>query len=170
MEPAATLRVGNWQVGTVTVCGTSAVRTVLAETVPPGTAVAAPHAEVAVVLLLTRSQRPPDDPGLSPATLQALMQSVRVTVSQQTFHAGPDLSGREREVMDHLVRGRTNAEIALALFIAEKTVKNHLASIYTKLQARGRAEAIARWLGTDGGTLVHPRPGRVPRRRRTAAA
>jgi DNA-binding NarL/FixJ family response regulator len=57
------------------------------------------------------------------------------------------LSGREREVMDLVARGRSNASIAQALFLSEKTVKNHLNHIYAKLRAHSRAEAIVRWLG-----------------------
>jgi len=58
---------------------------------------------------------------------------------------GGRLSPREREIMDHVRQGKRNAEIAASLFIAVGTVKRHLDHIYTKLGARGRAEAIARY-------------------------
>ncbi|WP_018655763.1 response regulator [Actinomadura flavalba] len=60
------------------------------------------------------------------------------------------LSEREAEVMELIVRGHANGEIAGRLFLAEKTVKNHVNRIYTKLAVTSRAAAIAEWLGTRG--------------------
>jgi DNA-binding NarL/FixJ family response regulator len=57
------------------------------------------------------------------------------------------LSPREVDVLDLLVRGCNNAEIAGQLFVAEKTVKNHLNRIFAKLHASSRAEAMAIWRG-----------------------
>jgi DNA-binding NarL/FixJ family response regulator len=56
------------------------------------------------------------------------------------------LSAREREVMSLIAGGHTNGEIAAHLFLAEKTVKNHVRSIYSKLGVDSRTEAIAHWL------------------------
>jgi DNA-binding NarL/FixJ family response regulator len=56
----------------------------------------------------------------------------------------PELTEREREVLDLLARGLTNAEIARRLFLAPKTVRNHVSNVLTKLQVAGRAEAAAR--------------------------
>ncbi|GAB6897165.1 response regulator [Kineosporia succinea] len=58
-----------------------------------------------------------------------------------------DLTRRERELMDLLVKGMTNAEIAGHLVLSEKTVKNHLNHMYAKLGVRHRTEAVARWQG-----------------------
>jgi ATP/maltotriose-dependent transcriptional regulator MalT len=55
-----------------------------------------------------------------------------------------DLSERELEVLALLASGRTNSEIAGDLFVAVGTVKAHVANIYRKLDARNRAEAVAR--------------------------
>ncbi len=56
---------------------------------------------------------------------------------------GPDpLSGREREILQLVADGRSTTEIARHLFISAKTVKNHLASIYAKLEARDRTQAV----------------------------
>jgi pimeloyl-ACP methyl ester carboxylesterase/DNA-binding CsgD family transcriptional regulator len=52
------------------------------------------------------------------------------------------LSAREREVLVQLAHGRTNLEIGRALFISEKTVRNHVTRIFEKLGVRSRAEAI----------------------------
>jgi NarL family two-component system response regulator YdfI len=54
------------------------------------------------------------------------------------------LSDREREVLELVAEGQRNKEIADALGITERTVKAHLASIFNKLGATSRAEAIAR--------------------------
>lgn len=54
------------------------------------------------------------------------------------------LTGRQKEVLNELLKGRASKEIARALDIAEGTVKIHLAAIYRALGVRTRAEAIAR--------------------------
>jgi DNA-binding NarL/FixJ family response regulator len=64
--------------------------------------------------------------------------------------SGPDaLTGREREVMTSISRGRSNRDIATELVISEKTVKNHIRAIYDKLGVGSRAEAMAVWLGIE---------------------
>jgi DNA-binding CsgD family transcriptional regulator len=54
------------------------------------------------------------------------------------------LSEREREVLALLASGRTNREIARDLFVTVGTVKSHTSNIYGKLDARNRAEALAK--------------------------
>ncbi|MFH8434165.1 response regulator [Streptomyces sp. NPDC018007] len=67
------------------------------------------------------------------------------------------LSSREVEIMDLIASGMSNQQIAATCFISEKTVKNHINRIFTKLHSATRSEAIAHWLGTA------PRhPGRQP--------
>jgi DNA-binding NarL/FixJ family response regulator len=64
-----------------------------------------------------------------------------------------ELTEREREVLDLVARGLTNPAIARRLVLSEKTVRNHVSNVFTKLQVSGRAEAVARardaGLGTD---------------------
>jgi len=65
----------------------------------------------------------------------------------------PDLTGREREVLDLIARGATNTLIAHKLGISHKTVRNHVSNIFSKLHVADRTQAIARarqaGLGTD---------------------
>ena len=56
----------------------------------------------------------------------------------------PQLSDREREVLDLVARGLDNRRIARALFLSEKTVRNHVSTVFSKLDVPDRAEAIAR--------------------------
>jgi DNA-binding NarL/FixJ family response regulator len=56
----------------------------------------------------------------------------------------PGLTEREREILDLVARGLTNAEIARRLVVSDKTVRNHVSNVFAKLQVAGRAEAVAR--------------------------
>jgi DNA-binding NarL/FixJ family response regulator len=56
----------------------------------------------------------------------------------------PLLSQREREVLDLIAVGSTNREIAERLYLSPHTVKEHTSSLYRKLGARNRAEAVQR--------------------------
>jgi DNA-binding NarL/FixJ family response regulator len=64
----------------------------------------------------------------------------------------PQLSDRERQVLDLLARGYGNAAIAQRLFISPKTARNHVSNIFAKLHVADRAQAIvqAREAGLGG--------------------
>lgn len=66
----------------------------------------------------------------------------------------PELTDREHEVLGQVATGRNNHEIAASLHLSEKTVRNQVATILTKLQVRDRAAAVAtardRGLGQPG--------------------
>ena len=66
----------------------------------------------------------------------------------------PELTDREHEVLGHVATGSDNHEIAALLYLSEKTVRNQVATILTKLQVRDRAAAVAaardRGLGDPG--------------------
>ena len=57
-------------------------------------------------------------------------------------NAAPILSKREEEVLQLFAEGHITSEVARQLFISVKTVKNHLASIYEKLDAHDRTQAV----------------------------
>jgi DNA-binding NarL/FixJ family response regulator len=69
-----------------------------------------------------------------------------------------DLTAREREVLQLLAGGRSNEEIAGELFVSRATVKTHVASIFTKLTLRDRAQAVVFAYETG---LVRPAPARA---------
>ena len=56
----------------------------------------------------------------------------------------PDLTDRERDVLELLASGGSNDAIARALYVSDKTVRNTVSSIYAKLHAAGRGEAIVK--------------------------
>jgi DNA-binding NarL/FixJ family response regulator len=56
----------------------------------------------------------------------------------------PELSAREREILDLIAQGHSNHKIAGRLFLSPKTVGNHISHIFTKLQVADRAHAIIR--------------------------
>ena len=65
----------------------------------------------------------------------------------------PELTGREYEILTLIAQRCTNADIAAKLFLSPKTVRNHVSSIFGKLQVADRAEAMmaarAAGLGQD---------------------
>lgn len=61
----------------------------------------------------------------------------------------PELTDREREVLDLVAHGLANAQIAARLFLSEKTVRNRVSDVLVKLHAASRAEAVA--LARDAG-------------------
>lgn len=73
---------------------------------------------------------------LSPAVATRVVSRVRTSGSEE-------LSGREADVLALVARGRSNREIARALFVSEATVKTHLGHVYVKLGVNDRASAVA---------------------------
>ena len=75
--------------------------------------------------------------------------AVPVVLGQQI--APRPLSHREKQILSLLVLGLTNREIAGKLFLAESTVKTHLASAFRKIDAHSRSEAVARIQDPESG-------------------
>lgn len=70
----------------------------------------------------------------------------------------PELTEREREILDRIARGENNAEIAQRLVLSPHTVRNHISNIFSKLQVADRAEAIIRARNAGlGGQLNEPK-------------
>jgi DNA-binding NarL/FixJ family response regulator len=66
--------------------------------------------------------------------------------------AFPDLTGREREILDLMATGATNATIAARLNLTEKTVRNNVSNVFAKLRVADRAAAVARARDAGLGT------------------
>jgi DNA-binding NarL/FixJ family response regulator len=81
---------------------------------------------------------------LDPGELIARVRRLLPNSGDTGEHSPPTaLTGREREVLERLARGQSQAEIATELGISSKTVANHLQNVLTKLGAHSRAEAVA---------------------------
>ncbi len=74
---------------------------------------------------------------LSPSLAGAMLNEVRSAETPESL-----ISPREEEVLQLVADGLGTTEIAERLFISQKTVKNHLGSIYEKLDARDRTQAV----------------------------
>lgn len=73
-----------------------------------------------------------------------LVRGVFASAPSAAQRAFPDLTDREREILDLVARGASNGQIALRLDLAPKTVRNHVANICNKLQVLDRAQAALR--------------------------
>lgn len=78
---------------------------------------------------------------IQPAPLRAGIATTAAVPSASAFAA---LSEREREIMRWVALGKTNPEIGCILSISEFTVKNHMKSIFAKLDVTNRAQAVAK--------------------------
>ncbi len=85
------------------------------------------------------------DTVLSPQLARSMLEEVRrIDEPQQPVAVDDDrvVSKREEEVLQLIADGCSTPEVAAQLYISQKTVKNHLASIYQKLDARDRTQAV----------------------------
>ena len=77
------------------------------------------------------------------ASLAARIAEV-LTPTSRPERPFPELTERETEVLDLIAAGRSNGQIAQALFLSPKTIRNNITSILAKLQATDRSEVIVR--------------------------
>ncbi len=84
--------------------------------------------------------------GLGTFSAQALAALSDPTPSKAALAGRYGLSEREADVMELIAQGAANGDIAATLFISEKTVKNHINRIFTKLAVTSRGRAVALWL------------------------
>jgi DNA-binding NarL/FixJ family response regulator len=78
----------------------------------------------------------------SPMIAQRLTRYFSTLALEAQPKAFPELTDRERAILDLIAQGRSNAEIANRLILSPKTVRNHVSNILSKLQAADRAQAI----------------------------
>ena len=83
---------------------------------------------------------------ITPMLAPALLEFVRAGAQdgRSRSASGSVLTPRELQVLEYIVAGKSNREIAEVLYIEEKTVKNHISNIYSKLHLKNRYEAITR--------------------------
>lgn len=101
-------------------------------------------------------------PGIAERVLETF--TVSPTAPTEPF---PELSDREREVLDRMAAGRSNGEIAKELVLSPRTIANLVSSILSKIQATDRTQAALRardaGLGTRGSGVDEAADGgRVP--------
>lgn len=78
---------------------------------------------------------------LDPRVTQRVLARVRETEQEHQAMAFRDLTPREMEILAQVAKGKTNSEIGDALSLSEKTVRNHVSAILSKLQLGNRIEA-----------------------------
>jgi DNA-binding NarL/FixJ family response regulator len=103
---------------------------------------------------LLRALRTVADGGavFGPAIARRMIGFFEAAASAASATPFPDLTMREREILDLVARGRSNQQIAAQLDLSIKTVRNHVSSVFTKIQVVDRAQAIvkAREAGIGG--------------------
>jgi DNA-binding NarL/FixJ family response regulator len=99
---------------------------------------------------------------LTPAVTRQLLDRVARRLPAAVGHTSEslaELTDREREVLELLARGMSNAEIADALVVGDATVKTHVSNVLMKLGLRDRVQAVV--LAYEIG-LVKPGAGTAP--------
>jgi DNA-binding NarL/FixJ family response regulator len=84
------------------------------------------------------------DAVFGPAVASRILGYLTRPLSSRDPMLFPELSEREREVLELMARGLGNSDIARRLVVSPKTVRNHVSNIFTKLQVNDRGEAIVR--------------------------
>lgn len=119
-----------------------------------------------LVVMLRRirgGERPLEDLVLSrPAIAARVFDEARLAATGNPAVGSSALSGREIAILDGIVRGMTNREIAAELYVVEQTIKNHMTSLLRKLSAGDRTEAVVSAVRTGmidlGAQLPAPPP------------
>ena len=102
-----------------------------------------PH-EVAEWLREQRRGRTPEPLTVERGEGSVVVQLVEGSLLLEEQREAPRLTERESEILDLVAAGKTNAEIAEALWIAPGTVRKHLENIYEKLEVHTRTAAVAK--------------------------
>ncbi len=101
----------------------------------------APDELLGALSAITAGQAMPLSPAVSLA-LDGLPEGPARSRSFDEEHPHEPLTAREAEILEMIADGRSNAEIARALVVEEKTVKNHITRLYSKLNVSSRYQAI----------------------------
>jgi DNA-binding NarL/FixJ family response regulator len=86
-------------------------------------------------------------PGAASVATSVVREAAACSRRREAVQERFGLSTREREILELVARGLSNAAIGRRLGVAEKTVRNHLHHAYAKLGAASRTEAVAVWQG-----------------------
>jgi DNA-binding NarL/FixJ family response regulator len=113
---------------------------------------ASPENLVEAVQVLARG-----DALLSPRVTRRVIESFGRQLPQAPRVEVPELTERETEVLAQIALGRSNAEIAVELFVGEATVKTHVSNVLAKLGVRDRIQAVVfayeNGIAVRGGSL-----------------
>lgn len=82
------------------------------------------------------------DPTVTQRVVTAFVEGVVETGDRRPPPELASLTDREHEVLIHLARGRSNAEIAALLVVSETTIKTHVGRVLAKLRLRDRVQAV----------------------------
>jgi pimeloyl-ACP methyl ester carboxylesterase/DNA-binding CsgD family transcriptional regulator len=108
-----------------------------------------------LVPLETRSHVPmPGEPSFD-RVIEEIEAFIPVTARRGAGAAFPDLTRRERQILEHIARGLDNLQIAAHLELSEKTVRNHITAVFAKLGVESRAQAIV--TAREAGLADEPR-------------
>lgn len=99
---------------------------------------------------------------LAPSLVRSVFEQARSRPKPAPVSGIDDLTAREREVLEHLADGRSNAEIGEALFLSEATIKTHISHILTKLAVRDRVQAVIAAYDAGIARPNRPDPGDDP--------
>ena len=93
-----------------------------------------------------------------PGVAQRIIDFFSGRHEQFTARAFPELTSRERDILELLAQGSANRQIASRLAISEKTVRNHLSSVFLKLQVNDRTAAALKARRAGLGITSPPKP------------
>jgi DNA-binding CsgD family transcriptional regulator len=91
-------------------------------------------------------------------SISFLEQKSETPIGRASYRGQEHLTSRENEVLELILLGLSNMEIALKLFISAHTVKNHITKIYEKLNVSDRTQALAKmYRGIGNDSYAHPK-------------
>ncbi len=80
---------------------------------------------------------------LDPAVTALVLERLRCTPGGTSNEKLAALTAQEQQILQSIVEGKTNKQIAAELFLSDKTIKNYVSAVFAKLHVRRRAQAAA---------------------------